>query len=110
MSEPDLTEIQQAYNLAMYEAFQLAAYGHCTYTTGELLSPEGNRKQNDYNNRIWKANRELEAAVLRLVAEHAERVMGTSQVSTDWLRSLAEDRDSVAIMASPDEEEDLEDV
>jgi hypothetical protein len=105
-TETELTETQKAYNVAQYELFQLAAYGHCTYTNGELLTKEGQRQQADYNNRIQAARGELEAALLRLVAEHAETVAGSRMVSVDWLRSLAGDPAMLSLLAvRPDERE-----
>jgi hypothetical protein len=105
-TEPDLTETQKAYNVAQYEMFQLAAYGHCTYTNGELLTAEGKRQQADYNDRIRRAREELEAAVLRLVAEHAETFANSRFVSADWLRSLADDPAILSLLAvRPDERE-----
>jgi hypothetical protein len=105
-TEPDLTETQKAYNVAQYEMFQLAAYGHCTYTNGELLTAEGKRQQADYNDRIRRAREELEAAVLRLVAEHAETSANSRFVSADWLRSLADDPAMLSLLAvRPDERE-----
>ena len=109
VAEPaaDLTETQKAYNVAQYEMFQLAAYGHCTYTSGELLTDEGKRRQSDYNDRIRKASEQLEAAVLRLVAEHAETFRGDWGVVAAWLRSLANDPAELSLLAvRPDERED----
>jgi hypothetical protein len=104
--EPDLTDTQKAYNVAQSEMFQLAAYGHCTYTNGELLTAEGKRQQADYNDRIRRAREELEAAVLRLVAEHAETFANSRFVSADWLRSLADDPAILSLLAvRPDERE-----
>ena len=105
-AEPELTETQKAYNVAQYEIFQLAAYGHCTYTNGELLTAEGKRQQADYNDRIRKAREELEAAVLRLVAEHAETFRGGWGVPAAWLRSLADEPAELSLLAvRPDERE-----
>lgn len=106
-AEPELTETQKAYNVAQYEIFQLAAYGHCTYTNGELLTDEGKRQQADYNDRIRAAREELEAALLRLVAEHAETFGGDWGVPAAWMRSLADDPAELSLLAvRPDERED----
>lgn len=107
-AEPDLTETQKAYNVAQYEMFQLAAYGHCTYTNGELLTDEGKRQQADYNNRIRTAREQLEAAVLRLVAEHAETFRGDWGVPAAWLRSLAEDPAELSLLAVRPDERDFD--
>jgi hypothetical protein len=106
-SEPELTETQKAYNVAQSNIFQLAAYGHCTYTPrAELLTDKGKAEQADYNDRIRKAREELEAAVLRLVAEHAETFRGDWGVPAAWLRSLAEDPAELSLLAvRPDERE-----
>jgi hypothetical protein len=102
-----LTGPQKAYNAAQYEMFQLAAYGHCTYTNGEMLTREGQRQQRDYNDRITAAREQLEAAVLRLVAEKAETFRGDWGVVAAWLRSLADDPAAVSLLAcEPDEDDD----
>ena len=101
----DLTDTQKAYNAAQYEMFQLAAYGHCTYTNGEMLTREGQRQQRDYNDRITAAREQLEAAVLRLVAEKAETFRGDWGVVAAWLRSLADDPAAVSLLAcEPDDD------
>lgn len=74
-AEPDLTEVQKAYNVAQYELYQLAAYGHCTYTNGELLTAEGKRQQADYNDRIQAAQTRFEAAALAKAAEYFQSVI-----------------------------------
>jgi hypothetical protein len=75
-AEPELTEVQEEYSLAKYELFQLAAYGHCTYTDGGgLLTDEGERKQQDYNDRICAAQARFEAAALRKSAEYFQGVL-----------------------------------
>lgn len=108
-TEPDLTEAQKAYNVAQYEMFQLAAYGHCTYTPrAELLTAEGKADQADYNGRIRKAREQLEAAVLRLVAEHAETFRGDWGVPAAWLRSLAEDPAELSLLAVRPDERDFD--
>ncbi|MDX2996389.1 hypothetical protein [Streptomyces scabiei] len=106
-TETELTETQKAYNVAQYELFQLAAYGHHRHhPSGEALTDEGKRQQRDYNDRIRAAREELEAALLRLVAEHAETVAGSRMVSVDWLRSLADDPAMLSLLAvRPDERE-----
>lgn len=81
--EPTPTEAEQAYNVASYELFQLAAYGHYTYapltdtSTGRYLTFDqiqaGTR---DYNRRIQAAQERFEAAVLRKAAEEADRAGG----------------------------------
>jgi hypothetical protein len=106
VAEPDLAETQKAYNVAQYELFQLAAYGHCTYTNGELLTDEGKRQQHDYNNRITAARDELEAALLRLLAEHAETYRGN--VTAQWLRSLADDPATLSSLAVRPDERDFD--
>ncbi|MFF1574697.1 hypothetical protein ACFVWR_18310 [Leifsonia sp. NPDC058292] len=77
--EPELTEVQKAYNVAKYELFGLAAYGHCTYTNGELLTDEGKRRQQDYNDRITAAQARFEAAALRKSAEFFQGVLDAVQ-------------------------------
>lgn len=103
----DLTPVQQAYNLAQSEMFQLAAYGHHRYhPSGEALTDNGRREQADYNNRIRKAREALEVAVLRLVAEHADSFSGDWGVVANWLRSLADDPAELSLLAvQPDDEE-----
>ncbi|MFE2164841.1 hypothetical protein ACFXB3_07175 [Streptomyces sp. NPDC059447] len=87
LPEPDdeapLTETEQAYNVAMYELFQLAAYGHYTYApltdvrTGRYRSTEQIQAgTQDYNRRIRAAQERFEAAVLRKAAEEADRAGG----------------------------------
>lgn len=78
-AEPELTEVQKEYNLAKSELFQLAAYGHCTYTNGELLTDEGKRKQQDYNDRIRQAQARFEAAALRKSAEYFQGLLDAEQ-------------------------------
>jgi hypothetical protein len=103
----ELTETQKAYNVAQSKLFQLAAYGHCTYTNGEMLTREGQRQQRDYNDRITTAREQLEAAVLRLVAEKAQTFRGDWGVVAAWLRSLADDPAEVSLLAcAPEEDED----
>ncbi|MCX4543816.1 hypothetical protein [Streptomyces sp. NBC_01565] len=81
--EPTLTEIEQAYNVASYELFQLAAYGHYTYaplistSTGRYLTSEQIQAgTQDYNRRIRTAQEQFEAAVLRKAAAEADRAGG----------------------------------
>ncbi|MFF3928198.1 hypothetical protein [Streptomyces hirsutus] len=108
MTEPDLTEAQKAYNVAQYEMFQLAAYGHCTYTNGEMLTDEGRRQQRDYNDRIRTAREELEAAVLRLVAERGEMYRTVPAPVVGWLRTLADDPAELSLLVlSPEELEEV---
>ena len=104
MSEHELTEAQERYNVAQYELFQLGAYGHCTYTNGEMLTKEGKRKQQDYNDRLHSARMELESALLVLVAEKAESFRGDWGIPATWLRSLANDPDERSVLAAPDDE------
>ena len=105
--QTELTETQKAYNVAQHEIFQLAAYGHCTYTNGELLTEDGKRMQRDYNDRIRTAREELEAAVLRLVAEHGERYRTLPEPVVGWLRTLADDAGELSLLAvRPDKRED----
>ena len=104
----ELTEAQKAYNVAQYELFQLAAYGHCTYTNGEMLTQEGQRQQRDYNARITKARETLEAALLRLIADHAVRE-GRRMISVGWLKALADGPGALSMLAcAPDEDEATE--
>jgi hypothetical protein len=105
--EPDLTEVQKAYNVAASNMFQLAAYGHHRYhPSGEALTSEGKRQQRDYNNRLSAAREELEAAVLRLVAEHAEIYHG--RPTTDWLRALADDPAQLSLLVVRPDERDFD--
>lgn len=99
-----LTETQMAYNVAQSDVFHLAAYGHHRYhPSGEALTDEGKRQQRDYNDRIRAAREELEAALLRLIAEHAE-TCGSPFVSADHLRTLADDPGLLSLLAvRPDE-------
>ncbi|GGU62388.1 hypothetical protein [Streptomyces lavendofoliae] len=112
-NESELTETQKAYNVAQYELFQLAAYGHYTHApltdtrTGKYLSiREIEAGQQDYNDRIRQAREQLEAAVLNLVAEKAETLRGDWGVMVAWLRSLAADPTELSLLAAPREEED----
>nr|WP_015060959.1 hypothetical protein [Streptomyces sp. W75]AFH75145.1 hypothetical protein pCQ4.20c [Streptomyces sp. W75] len=104
---PDLTDTQKAYNVAQAEMFQLAAYGHHRYhPSGECLTAEGRRQARDYNYRIQAAREELNAALLRLVAEHLETFHEAGGISTAWLRSLADDPGHLSLLAvRPDERE-----
>lgn len=77
--EPEMTEVQKAYYVAQYELVQLAAYGHCTYTTGELLTDEGKRQQRDYHDRISAAQARFEAAALRKSAEYFQGLLDAEQ-------------------------------
>lgn len=108
MTEPDLTDVQKAYNVASSEMFQLAAYGHHRYhPSGESLTDKGRKEERDYNNRLFKAREDLEASLLRLIAEHAETFRGTRMVSVDWLRTLADDPGELSLLAvRPDEREE----
>lgn len=101
----ELTEAQKRYNKARYELFQLGAYGHCTYTNGEMLTEEGQRQQQDYNDRLRSAGDELEAALLHLVADHVERNTKIPLMSTHRLRKLADDPEELAELATPEGEE-----
>jgi hypothetical protein len=111
-----LTEVQMAYNAAQYEVFQLAAYGHHRFApltdrrTGEYLSiSEIEAGQRDYNDRIQAAREELEAAVLRLVAEHGETYRTLPEPVVGWLRTLADDPAELSLLAvRPDEREEIE--
>ncbi|MFB7461257.1 hypothetical protein [Streptomyces sp. NPDC056188] len=111
MTDPatGLTETQMAYNVAQSEMFQLAAYGHHRYhPSGDCLTDEGKRQQSDYNDRIRAAREELEAAVLRLVAEHGERYRTLPTPVVGWLRTLADDPAELSLLAvRPDEREEI---
>lgn len=106
----DLTEAQKAYNVAQSEMFQLAAYGHHRYhPSGECLTDEGKRQQRDYLDRIQAAREELEAAVLRLVADHAERYRTLPKPVVGWLRTLADDPAELSLLAvRPEEREEVQ--
>jgi len=107
--EPDLTRTQKTFNVAQSEVFQLAAYGHHRYHPGgEALTDEGKRQQRDYNDRIRSAREQLEAALLRLVAEHAETFANSRFVSVDWLRSLADDPAQLSLLAVRPDERDFD--
>jgi hypothetical protein len=114
--EAELTEAQKAYNTAQYEMFQLAAYGHHRHAplidmrTGKYLSiREIEARQRDYNDRIQAAREELEAAVLRLVAEHGETYRTLPGPVVGWLRMLADDPAELSLLAvRPDEREEIE--
>ncbi|MFD9837085.1 hypothetical protein [[Kitasatospora] papulosa] len=113
--EAELSEAQKRYNAAQHEMFQLAAYGHHMYAplidrrSGASLSiKEIEAGQRDYNNRIEAAREALEAAVLRLVAEHAETSWGDRGVVAAWLRSLADDPAELSLLAvRPDERKEI---
>lgn len=106
-TEPDLTETQKAYNVASSNMFQLAAYGHHRYhPLVEALTDEGKRQQRDYNDRLGAAREELEAALLRLVAEHAETFPGARGPA--WLRSLADDLATLSLLAVRPDERDFD--
>ncbi|MFI8792657.1 hypothetical protein [Streptomyces sp. NPDC055105] len=106
-AEPELTEVQKAYNVAQSEMFQLAAYGHHRYhPSGEALTDEGKRQQSDYLDRLRTAREDLEAATLRLVAEHAELYRG--RPTADWLRSLADDGAELSLLAVRPDERDFD--
>lgn len=106
-TEPDLTETQKAYNVAQSDMFQLAAYGHHRYhPLVEALTDEGKRQQRDYNDRLLAARDELEAALLRLVAEHAETFPG--ERGPAWLRSLADDPAALSLLAVRPDERDFD--
>jgi hypothetical protein len=108
-TEPDLTETQKAYNVAQSDMFQLAAYGHHRYhPLVEALTDEGKRQQRDYNDRLLAARDALEAALLRLVAEHAETFANSRFVSADWLRSLADDPGLLSLLAVRPDERDFD--
>jgi hypothetical protein len=108
-AEPQLTGPQKAYNVAQSEMFQLAAYGHHRYhPSGEALTDEGKRQQRDYNDRIRAAREQLEATLLRLVAEHAETFTGKRVVSVEWLRSLADDPAALSLLAVRPDERDFD--
>ena len=74
-TEPELTEVQKAYNVTQYELFQLAAYGHYTYdpernndgTFKTITERETNRR--NYNQRLRDAQTRYEAAALLKAAE-----------------------------------------
>ena len=104
-AEPELTDVQKAYNVAQAEMFQLAAYGHHRYhPLVESLTDEGKRQERDYNNRLLQARDDLEAALLRLVAEHATTFHEGRAVTADWLRTLADDPAELSLLAlRPDE-------
>lgn len=109
MPELELTETQKAYNVAQSEMFQLAAYGHHRYhPSGEALTDAGKTQQADYNDRISQARENLEAAVLRLAAEHAETHFSENwHVMAVWLRYLANDPGELSMLAlRPDERAD----
>lgn len=78
-TEPELTEAQKAYNVAQYELFQLAAYGHCTYTNGEMLTEEGKQRQRDYNDRIRAGQTRFEAAAILKAADYFQTVLDQVQ-------------------------------
>ncbi|MCL8016889.1 hypothetical protein [Streptomyces sp. AS02] len=107
--EDQLTDVQKAYNLAQYEMFQLAAYGHHRYhPLVESLTPEGKRQERDYNDRLLKARDDLEAGLLRLVAEHGERYRTLPQPVVGWLRTLADDPGELSMLAiRPDERDEI---
>ena len=78
--EPELTETQKAYNVAQYELFQLAAYGHHSYhPSGECLTDEGKRQRSDYNDRIRAAQERFEAMALLKAAEYFQNVIDRAQ-------------------------------
>jgi hypothetical protein len=108
MPEPGLTDVQKAYNVAQSDMFQLAAYGHHRYhPSGEALTPEGKRQQRDYNDRLLQARDDLEAGLLRLVAEHGERYGLLPVPVVGWLRTLADDPGARSTLAlGPDELDD----
>jgi hypothetical protein len=105
-----LTETQMAYNVAQSEMFQLAAYGHHRYhPLQECLTDEGKRQQRDYNDHIQAAREKLEAAVLRLVAEHGETYRTLPEPVVGWLRMLADDPAELSLLAvRPDGCEEIE--
>jgi len=105
--ETDLTETQKAYNVAQSDMFQLAAYGHHRYhPLVESLTDEGKRQERDYNDRLLAARDALEAALLRLVAEHAETYRRA--VTPEWLRSLADDLGVLSSLAVRPDERDFD--
>lgn len=107
MPEPDLTDTQKAYNVAESEMFAIAAWGHHRYfPSGESLTTEGRRQESDYNNRITAAREELQASLLRLVAEHAETFPG--ERGPTWLRSLADDPAQLSLLAVRPDERDFD--
>ncbi|MEW2402180.1 hypothetical protein [Streptomyces sp. NPDC046862] len=108
MPETDLTDVQKAYNVAQYEMFQLAAYGHHRYhPSGECLTDEGKRQARDYNDRLLKTRTDLEAGLLRLIAEHAETYFTDWAPVAAWLRFLADDPGELSMLAlRPDERDD----
>lgn len=107
--DAELTDVQKAYNVAQSEMLQLAAYGHHRYhPLGECLTDEGRRQQRDYLDRLRTAREELEAAVLRLVAEHAERIAEVDAAPVRWLRTLADDPAELSLLAVlPEKREEI---
>jgi hypothetical protein len=107
MAEPDLTETQKAYNVASSDMFQLAAYGHHRYhPLVESLTDEGKRQERDYNDRLMAARDALQAALLRLLAEHAETYRGS--ITPEWLRALADDPGALSSLAVRPDERDFD--
>lgn len=104
----DLTEAQMRYNAAQYDVTQTAAYGnYLHWPSGEDLTEQGERRRLAYLDRIRETRQELEAAVLRLVAEHAEKFLEGSVAPVEWLRKLADDPQELSLLAvSPEEREE----
>jgi hypothetical protein len=101
-TEPELTDAEKAYNVAWYELFQLAAYGHHRYNplrdpkTGCSLSirqiEEGSRV---YREHIRRAQENLEGAILlkaieTLTTSGAAACPNGSCCRYDAIRELAE--------------------
>lgn len=106
---PNLTDAQKAYNAAQAETFAIAAWGHHRYfPRGESLTDEGKRQESDYNNRIRTARDELEAALLRLVAEHGETYRTLPAPVVGWLRTLADDPAELSLLAVRPDERDFD--
>ncbi|MGW7636143.1 hypothetical protein [Streptomyces decoyicus] len=83
--ELELTETQKAYNVAQYELFQLAAYGHHTYdpaylSDGTLRTPrERKAGGEEYHDRLRQAQTRFEAAALTKAAEYFQSVLDAVQ-------------------------------
>jgi hypothetical protein len=107
-AEPELTDVQKAYNVAQSDMLQEALYGDCKHWPArELLTDEGKRQQRAYADVLYQARTDLEAGLLRLVAEHAETYFTGWDPVAAWLRFLADDPGELSMLAlRPDERDD----
>ena len=77
---------------------------HAAHPSGDCLTNEGKRQQRDYSDRILAARGKLEAATLRLVAEHVEQVAQVNAAPVKWLRMLADNPAELSLLAVTPEE------